>query len=104
MPLDSKGIERPFHLVSLKTNDKEYTEVKTAFTKTMSSLNPTIVSIQRLQNPNLYRQYAAFKMGMVKRNPTCQNEKWLWHGTTQDTLKKININGFNRSFAGVNGM
>lgn len=101
MPMESGGIEKDFHLVPLTVDNEEYKKVKSAFTKTMSA---NIISIQRLQNPLLYRQYAVQKAEMDKRNPEGhQNERWLWHGTDHDTLEKIYAQNFNRSFAGTHG-
>ena len=45
------------------------------------------------------------KKEMDKDNPPGhQNERWLFHGTSSDTLDKINNQSFNCSFAGKNGM
>ena len=107
MPTDSKGKEKHVHLVTLTAGSPEYNNVESQFNKTMikgSSYNQ-IVSIQRLQNPVLYQQYMVRKKEMDKHNPPGhQNERWLFHGTSPDTLDKINTQGFNRSFAGKNGM
>jgi len=40
---------------------------------------------------------------MDKANPTVQNERTLWHGTSVDTLHSVNDTGFNRSYCGKNG-
>ena len=32
-----------------------------------------------------------------------QNERTLWHGTSNDAIQNINANGFNRSYCGKNG-
>ena len=102
MPTDSKGREKHVHLVTLAAGSLEYNNVESQFNKTMAN---QIVSIQRLQNPVLYQQYMVRKKEMDKHNPPGhQNELWLFHGTSPDTLDKINTQGFNRSFAGKNGM
>ena len=101
MPADVNGKEKPFHLVALKAGSTEYNNVEKKFNSTMTK---QIISIQRIQNPVLYQQYAVRKKKMDKQNPLgCQNECWLWHGTSPDTIDKINTQGFNRSFAGKNG-
>ena len=106
MPTDSKGKEKHVHLVTLIAGGPEYNNVESQFNKTMAkgSNYTQILSIQRLQNPVLYQQYMVRKKEMDKHNPPGQNELWLFHGTSPDTLDKINTQGFNRSFAGKNGM
>ena len=104
MPLDSQGKEKRFHFVSLQATSPEYKTAETAFNKTMTGKYTQILSIQRLQNPTLYKQYAVRKKEMEKHNPKDhQNERWLWHGTSPDTLDKINTRGFDRNFAGKHG-
>ena len=44
--------------------------------------------------------YKAKAAGMETRG-TC--ERWLWHGTEEDSAAKILRNGFNRSLCGKNG-
>ena len=107
MPVDSNGIEKCVHLVTLVAGSPEYNNVESEFNKTMvkGSNYKQIVSIQRIQNPVLHHQYMVRKKEMDKRNrSSCQNERWLFHGTTSDTLAHINAEGFNRSFAGKSGM
>ena len=60
--------------------------------------------VKRVQNETLYRQYAAKKSDMKKQNPSIENEKMLWHGTSSGATEKINYHGFNRSYCGKNGM
>ena len=107
MPTDAKGKEKHVHLVTLTAGSPEYNNVESQFNTTMvkGSSYSQIVSIQRIQNPVLYQQYMVRKREMDKHNPPGhQNERWLFHGTSPDTLDKINTQGFNRSFAGKNGM
>ena len=107
MPVDSNGIEKHVHLIPLTADSPEYNSVESQFNKTMTKGNnyKQIVSIQRIQNPVLYHQFMVRKKEMEKRNPSgYQNERWLFHGTTSDALDHINTQGFNRSFAGKNGM
>lgn len=104
IPVDSQGKEKHFHFVTLSKSSPEYQKIEDAFNVTMNGSYKQIVSIQRLQNPVLYKQYAVRKREMDKHNPIGhQNERWLWHGTSPDTLAKINTRGFDRSFAGKNG-
>ncbi|XP_019864200.1 PREDICTED: poly [ADP-ribose] polymerase 14-like, partial [Amphimedon queenslandica] len=98
MPFDSQGKEKRFYLVPLPAISPEYETAKAAFNKTMTRSYSQILSIQRLQNPVLYYQYAVRKKEMEKRNPKGhQNERLLWHGTSPDTLDKINTCGFDRN-------
>lgn len=62
-----------------------------------------LLQIQRIQNPELYKQYLAKKAQMNKRNKEMDSEKTLWHGTSSDVIQYINRDGFNRSFCGKNG-
>lgn len=41
---------------------------------------------------------------MEKKNGHQNNEKMLFHGTREDSINHINHSGFNRSYAGLNGM
>ncbi|XP_003388008.1 PREDICTED: poly [ADP-ribose] polymerase 14-like [Amphimedon queenslandica] len=103
MPQDSQGKEKRFHFVTLPATGPEYKTAETAFNTTMAGKYAKILSIQRLQNPTLYKQYAVRKKEMEKHNPNGhQNERLLWHGTSPDTLDKINTRGFDRNFAGKN--
>lgn len=43
------------------------------------------------------------KRDMEVRNGHQNNERRLFHGTSEDTVATINDRGFNRSFAGKNG-
>ena len=115
------------HVVALTPNTPEYNEVKSKFEKTMLSLQHTtpvyplhskaavmsqysgqynqIVKIERIQNPFLHGQYVAKKKTMDKHNPSnTTNERELFHGCPGDVAEKISHHGFNRSFAGKNGM
>ena len=117
------------HVVDLSPKTAEYSEVKSKFEKTMTSLqhpspvhpshsilsmkNPQysghqynqIVKIERIQNPFLHAQYVAKKKTMDKHNASnTVNERELFHGCPGDVAQKIGHHGFNRSFAGKNGM
>ena len=70
-----------------------------------SSTYNSIIRIQRIQNRVLYSQYAARKKAMEDSNLAgYQIERKLFHGTKPDTCPKVNEQGFNRSFAGANGI
>jgi len=40
---------------------------------------------------------------MDEKNGTLENELQLFHGTKPDSVKSINVQGFNRSLCGING-
>ena len=64
-----------------------------------------IVKIERIQNPFLYAQYIAKKKTMDEYNPpNTMNERELFYGCPGNVAQKTNCHGFNRSFAGKNGM
>ena len=107
MPVDPATQREVYvHIVDLDPGCSEYQGVLNEFDKTM---NPgqhynNLIKIQRIQNPALYGQYIARKKEMDKQNPKGhQNERQLFHGTSADTVPKINLQGYNRSFAGKNG-
>jgi len=105
------------HMVTLDDKSKEYREVKalfevsvpvTRFTSLFTSSSRdhsySIIKIQRIQNPQLYRQYVTRKKGMDQHNnPSFKNERRLFHGCPKDIADLISHQGFNRSFAGKNG-
>ena len=95
---------KTLHIVTLDSKDEEYQDVLKGFEATGSSYN-SIIRIQRIQNRVLYSQYVARKKFVDDSNSTGhENERMLFHGTAADTCPKINQYGFNRSFAGKNGM
>ena len=121
MPVDrSTDKEQTLHSVPLVQNSDEYIEIKSEFDKTMKPGQPyacgarryfsgspygSIVKILRIQNPVLYATYLARKRLMEKHNPSGNViERRLFHGTSGDTCPKINRSGFNRSYAGKNGI
>uniref|UniRef100_UPI00398F08FE protein mono-ADP-ribosyltransferase PARP14-like isoform X2 n=1 Tax=Pristiophorus japonicus TaxID=55135 RepID=UPI00398F08FE len=89
--------------VPLKPDSSEYQEVASDFMKTLA-INTTckIDAISRIQNPTLWRLYVAKRNEMNRQRPHQQNEKLLYHGTSPETCSKINADGFNRSYCGLN--
>lgn len=51
----------------------------------------------------MWKKYQSNKQIMEIKNGHKNNEKRLFHGTREDSIKHINHSGFNRSYAGVNG-
>ncbi|KAF7661629.1 hypothetical protein LDENG_00257320 [Lucifuga dentata] len=85
----------------LAAGSKEYNVVEQEFTKTMLQAN--IISIERVQNPTLWRSYQLLKKHMEVKNKHTNNEMQLFHGTCSDAVDLINNQGFNRSYAGAHG-
>ena len=103
MPIDTlTKTECMCHLFDLKTSSQEFVMVQHKLAVTVNAKK--IISIQRVQNIMLYGQYIARKKAMEILNPSgTNNEHLLFHGTSADTIAKINSQGFNRTFAGKNG-
>ena len=102
--------------VELKPGEPEFEKIKTLFEAEKAKQTErtaqfmqklTLVKVFRLQNPTLYRQYELTKQ---KLSATYHNkpeviknlERTLFHGTSEDTVSKINSEGFDRSFCGKN--
>ncbi|RXN11597.1 poly [ADP-ribose] polymerase 14-like protein [Labeo rohita] len=97
---DMKG--QPVVLVQLTAGSNEYADVEKEFTSTGLSSN-SIITIERVQNSALWRNYMIKKEELENKNQHTNNEKRLFHGTAADKTDQINNHGFNRSFAGMNG-
>lgn len=115
------------HLVSLAAGTAEYKEVQDKFQATCTNTiitvehnqecfshrvfcsdsnvttNFTVFKIDRIQNPLLWKSLQIKKHNMEQKNLHQNNEKILFHGTSEDTVSIINEHGFNRSYAGKNG-
>lgn len=65
--------------------------------------NVTVLQIERIQNPLLWKTLQITKRNMEQKNKHQNNERTLFHGTSEDTIPIINEHGFNRSYAGKNG-
>ena len=102
-PLDGKGRKERVHLVRLGSDSPEYQYVQGNFMESLSDREVSISSIQRVQNPSMYRSYVTKKQSMDEKNGIHKNERRLFHGTGFHNVKNINAHGFNRSFCGRNG-
>lgn len=87
------------HAVTIAAGTPEYDEVQTLFKATCPL---TVLKIERIQNPMLWKSLEIKKCDMERRNGHQNNEKRLFHGTCQDTVAHISEHGFNRSYAGKN--
>ncbi|XP_041356180.1 protein mono-ADP-ribosyltransferase PARP14-like [Gigantopelta aegis] len=90
-----------FKLIQLPPQTEESKSVEQNFKATLSS-DVDIIKIERVQNKTLFDQYCIMKRRFDEKNPTLQNERKLWHGTSSDSTNSINTCGFNRSYCGKN--
>ncbi len=68
--------------------------------------------IEKIENEHLESQFAVLKGKVEKEmdglpfgSPRPPTQRWLFHGTDQESIKDICSDGFNRSFGGErNGM
>ncbi|XP_041329046.1 protein mono-ADP-ribosyltransferase PARP14-like isoform X1 [Pyrgilauda ruficollis] len=86
-------------IVELKPDSKEYKDVEQKFLQTCQLFR--IEKIERVQNQYLWKNYQIKKCEIDKKNGNRNNERLLFHGTSQESLILINKRGFNRSYAGM---
>uniref|UniRef100_A0A8C5JS33 Poly [ADP-ribose] polymerase n=1 Tax=Junco hyemalis TaxID=40217 RepID=A0A8C5JS33_JUNHY len=86
-------------IVELKADSREYQDVQERFLQTCQSFR--IEKIERVQNQYLWKNYQIKKCEIDKKNGHRNNERLLFHGTSQESLTLINKKGFNRSYAGM---
>ncbi|XP_032422912.1 protein mono-ADP-ribosyltransferase PARP14-like isoform X2 [Xiphophorus hellerii] len=96
---DAMPAGKTCHSVTLQTASSEYAEVLNLFKATC---NRAVIKIERIQNPTLWKSLQIKKHEMELRNNHQNNEKRLFHGTSENTVPIINERGFNRSYAGKN--
>ncbi|XP_023192015.1 poly [ADP-ribose] polymerase 14-like isoform X3 [Xiphophorus maculatus] len=96
---DAMPAGKTCHAVPILATSSEYAEVVNLFKATC---NQTVTKIERIQNPGLWKSLQIKKQEMELRNNHQNNDKRLFHGTTEDTVPIINESGFNRSYAGKN--
>ncbi|XP_045575841.1 protein mono-ADP-ribosyltransferase PARP14 isoform X1 [Salmo salar] len=83
----------------IQPGTSEHDEVLGLFQATCQN---TVLKIERIQNPSLWKNLQIKKQEMDSKNRHQNNEKRLFHGTCPQIIDKINANGFNRSYAGKN--
>ncbi|XP_066203706.1 protein mono-ADP-ribosyltransferase PARP15 [Saccopteryx leptura] len=89
-------------VIQLQPGESEYDNVKNKFFQICFSY--TIEKIERIQNIFLWQDYQLKKKHMDIKNGHTDNERILFHGTDADSVPNINQHGFNRSYAGKNGI
>ena len=102
MHWDTTSDDHRFYKFKLNVDSEEYKKVETAFHTTARN---EIVSIERIQNKEIYKLYNVKREGMMKKHGSnfTSKEKMLFHGTSFQNLEKINAGGLNRSYAGTHG-
>ncbi|XP_036430878.1 protein mono-ADP-ribosyltransferase PARP14-like [Colossoma macropomum] len=106
-PTWTKMEGRDLAIIPLVPDSDEYKKIETAFLSSSQypDIDPVeVVQIRRIQNKGLWQRYAVLKQEVDKKYPDQINEQFLYHGTTKEISKKINKNGFNRSFCGRNAV
>jgi len=101
-PRDDSGKEETVYLASLAWDSQEFKRVEGKFLQSLRG-KASIKNIERIQNPSMYISYMLRKQTMDDKNGTLDNELHLFHGTRYDSVKAINVQGFNRSLCGRNG-
>ncbi|KAM6125765.1 LOW QUALITY PROTEIN: protein mono-ADP-ribosyltransferase PARP10 [Pterocles gutturalis] len=108
--LESPGLEEEeeeVRLMPLAKDSEEFGDATRHFYETLEELRGhiTVVKVEKLVHPLLYRQYQ-LKKGSMQRGragSTAEDvERILFHGTTEASSREICLHGFNRSFCGRN--
>ena len=75
-------------------SSKEYKDIETAFKKTAGN---EIVSIERIQNKEIYKLYNVQREEMMQKygKNFAGKELMLFHGTTRENIENINAVGLN---------
>ena len=90
------------NIINLDNSSVEYNNILKIFNDTgAKSFLKKVLSIHRIQNKRLYIQYQSQKEQFEKNGTSKSNEMKLFHGTSEDCVQKIWINGFNRNYAGI---
>ncbi|XP_052261029.1 protein mono-ADP-ribosyltransferase PARP14-like isoform X2 [Dreissena polymorpha] len=101
-PKEWKDMKGNLLVHTLLNVDPKYAEIEKAFMASAGS-GLTVQKIEMVQNKSLWHQYAAKKKQLEGQNPPgTVNERFLWHGTSEDTVDSVNAHGFNRSYCGKN--
>ncbi|XP_069389111.1 protein mono-ADP-ribosyltransferase PARP14-like [Paralichthys olivaceus] len=85
--------------VPIQAGTAEHIAVLSLF---QASCNRTVVKIERIQNPMLWKSLQIKKRDIEQRNGHSNNERHLFHGTIEALVNTINEHGFNRAYAGKN--
>lgn len=86
-------------VIPVNASSPEYSNIHAQFAKTCQM---KVTKIERIQNLYLYKNYQVKKQSLETKNGRTDNERQLFHGTDENTIKSVNSNGFNRSYSGLN--
>eukprot|EP00729_Bicosta_minor_P008526 gene8526-18157_t len=88
---------------TLPASASVYAEVSQLFAATAASASKSydVISISVVRDLGRFNQYCAKKQFMQSSIGSAQlvNERWLWHGTAERTVRQILVNGFLRDFS-----
>ncbi|KAM9302613.1 protein mono-ADP-ribosyltransferase PARP10 [Morus bassanus] len=96
--------EEEVRLMPLAEDSEEFCDTVRHFYETLEELHShiSIVKVEKLIHPLLYKQYQLKKASMEKTCTGGTVERVLFHGTTETSSREICLHGFNRSFCGKN--
>ncbi|KAM8752126.1 protein mono-ADP-ribosyltransferase PARP12 [Acanthopagrus schlegelii] len=91
-----------YKLISLSQSAKEYSRIEKLFKLTMPQSK--IKTIQRIQNPSLWKVFQWQKEQMMMRNGgKAVNQQYLFHGTDESLIEAICEQNFDWRMCGVHG-
>ena len=99
--MDADGNPKHMHMFDIPQSSPEYAEALDDFQKTINQA-VTIISLQRIQNPGLYLTHAALEETICDKylkQKVKIDVRRLFHGTSEDSIKYIASQGFDRIFA-----
>lgn len=101
---EALGLEEEVRLMPLAEDSEEFRDTMCHFYETLEELHNkiSIVKVEKLIHPLLYKQYQLKKASMEKACVGGTVERILFHGTTETSSREICLHGFNRSFCGKN--
>ena len=90
-------------LVTLRNGDDEFEYAASLFHTTCP--NDVITQIQRVENAKLWIAfYGAVKSLRTEKCKSPLQIKELWHGTAERNISKLYSSGWDKNYAGKNGM
>ena len=95
------GRPKPCHLFEVDAGSTEFQDAVKEFELSMTSsgLKYAIVAVKRVQTPNEYQRHCALRQAMQQKHGKKVLERRLFHGTRQESIEAIAVQGFNRIFA-----
>lgn len=99
------GKPKACHLFDVPKGTPEFAAATKEFSNTMGTLNYSVVSVERVQNPSIHSCYMALRQSLRRKYGKAVEERRLFHGTKAESVEAITHQGFNRIFAAdANGM